>query len=184
MTTEYLQNTMMFENSEMYVYHEDISYVFKKIKNKELLNTKIIIDLSENSDEKLIEARDFIDKVIYYRKNKHYTPALMAKKIGIDRDTYYQYENRTFKLHDVKTINKIVQVLEMTEDDMPDYIKFVINNPLEKIKDFMKRNKLSRKQFASNSNIPLCTVNKWFINKGQISIKNFNKLKSYISDKL
>lgn len=72
----------------------------------------------------------------------------------------------------------------MGEEDIPDYIKFIINNPMEQIKVFMKKHNISRKQFSENSKISMNTFNKWFIEDGQISIKNFKKLKAYMGDEL
>lgn len=177
-------NDKSIDNSELFAYYNDISKLFKKIKSKGILNKTIIIDTYEIVDDKLLASGDFMDKVIYHRIKKHYTPSSFAEKLGIERDTYYQYENGTFKLRNVDIVKKIVKLLEMSEEDIPDYIKFIINNPMEQIKNFMKKHNISRKQFSKNSKISMNTFNKWFIEDGQISIKNFKKLKAYMGDEI
>lgn len=178
------ENTKSVENSELFAYYNDISKLFKKIKSKGILDKRIVVDTYEVADEKLLDSGNFMDKVIYHRIKKHYTPSSFAKKLGIDRDTYYQYENGTFKFHNVDIVKKIIKILDISEEDIPDYIKFIINNPIEQIKAFMKKYNISRKQFSENSKISMNTFNKWFVENGQISIKNFNKLKAYMGDEI
>lgn len=187
MTTDNMandENDESTDNSELFAYYNDISDLFKKIKSKGILNKSIIIDTYEVADDKLLDSGDFMDKVIYHRIKKHYTPSSFAEELGLDRDTYYQYENGTFKFHNVEMVKKIVKILEMSEEDIPDYIKFIINDPIEQIKAFMKKYNISRKQFSKNSKISMNTFNKWFVEDGQISIKNFNKLKAYMGDEI
>ena len=172
------------DNSDLFAYYNDISKLFKKIKSKGILNKTIIIDTYEIADDKLLDSGDFMDKVIYHRIKKHYTPSSFAEALGLDRDTYYQYENGTFKFHNVEIVKKIVKILEMSEEDIPDYIRFIINDPIEQIKAFMKKYNINRKQFSENSKISMNTFNKWFVEDGQISIKNFNKLKAYMGDEI
>ena len=187
MTTDDLKNDYYAENvlnSELYACYQDISDLFKKIKSKGILNKTITIDTYETPDDRLLESGKFMDKVIYHRIKKHYTPSSFAEELGLDRDTYYQYENGTFKFHNVDIVKKIVKILEMSEDDIPDYIKFIINNPMEQIKAYMKKYNISWKEFSENCKISMNTFNKWFVGDGQISIKNFNKLKSYMGDEI
>lgn len=187
MTTDNMvndENTESVDNSELFVYYSDISDLFKNIKSKGVLNKTITIDTYKVADDKLLQTGNFMDKIIYHRIKKHYTPSSFAEKLGIERDTYYQYENGTFKLHNVDIVKKIVKLLDMGEEDIPDYIKFIINNPMEQIKVFMKKHNISRKQFSENSKISMNTFNKWFIEDGQISIKNFKKLKAYMGDEI
>ncbi len=178
------KNNESTDNRELFAYYNDISRLFKKIKSKGILDKKIVIDTYEVADERLLDSGDFMDKVIYHRIKKHYTPSSFARKLGLDRDTYYQYENGIFKLHNVEIVKKIVRILEMSEEDIPDYIKFIINDPIEQIKTFMKKYNISRKQFSENSKISMNTFNRWFVENGQISIKNFNKLKAYMGDEI
>lgn len=189
MTTEQDYNCTDEENvvnSGDYVTYNDISQLFKIVKSRGILNETIVIDTYDIANEKLLETGDFIDKVIYHRVGKHYNQSEFARIIGLDPDSYYQYENRVLKLNNVETIEKMINVLDMSEDDLPEYIKFVRNNPIEKIKQFMDKHNISQSSFSRNSNIPLRTIAGWFDRKkdSQISIKNFNKLKAYMGEEI
>ena len=187
MTTETIKNDKnneMVGNTELYVDYNDISSIFKKLKEKGFLNETIHLDTYETPNEKLLDTGDFIDKVIYHRIKKHYSIPTFARKLGLDRDTYYQYENRTFKMNKPDIAKKMIDILDIEYDDLPDYIKFIINDPIEKVKKFMEKYNVSRKEFSEKTNISLNTFNRWFIEDHQISIKNFNKLKSYMGNEL
>lgn len=178
------ENYESVDNSEFFAYYKDISKLFKKIKSKGILNKTIIIDTYELADDRLLKTGKFMDKVIYYRINKHYTITEFANELGLDRDSYYQYEYGKMKLHKVEVLKKIVKILEMKQEDLPDYIKFLINNPIEKINAFMEKNNMSKKEFSQNTKIPINTMYKWFIDDVQISIKSFNKLKNYMGKEI
>lgn len=187
MTTNNVTNDENFEsadNSEFFSYYRDISKLFKKIKSKGILNETIIIDTYQLADERLLETGNFIDKVIYYRINKHYAIKDFAKKLGLDTDSYYQYESGKMKLQNVETLKKIIEVLEMKEDDLPEYIKFQINNPTEILNAFMKKHNMSKKEFSKNTKVPKDTVYKWFTTDIQISINSFNKIRDYMGEEI
>lgn len=99
----------------------------------------------------LLGTGDFIDKVIYYRMKKNYTLSVLSSMIGLDRDSYYQYENKILKLNNIDTIIKIINALEMNEEDLPEYVRFIIDNPLEKIKSFMEINNMSKTEFSEKT---------------------------------
>lgn len=70
MTTETIRddkNLERLDNTELYVDYNDVSKVFKKIKEKGILNKTIHLDTYEIPNENLLKTGDFIDKVIYYR---------------------------------------------------------------------------------------------------------------------
>lgn len=68
------------ENTEIGITYNDISNLFKKIKQNGILNKSVIIDTYNIPDNKLLE-NDFIDKVIYYRIQKHYSISEFTRKI-------------------------------------------------------------------------------------------------------
>lgn len=150
-----------FANTELYAKCSDISALFKKLKSKGILNETFVVDTYKLPEE-LLQSKDFIDKVIYYRMKRHYTPAQFAKKIGLNPDTYYQYENRTFKLHNTDTIEKIVEVLEIGEENLPEYVKFIKSNPIEKLKKYLIDNNITVNCKGKCKNVMVnarCTTN-------------------------
>ena len=160
---------------------ENISNIFKKVKDKGILVEPLKYDTEKRSfvNEFTEKEKEFADYVREYREaNKMYKKEL-AELLGMELDTYAKYENKRLKFQNKDMVNNIIKILGMDEEKVkiPEYIKFLNTNPNEKIKDYIQDNNLTIRQFAKIIKVNENTVAGW-INKGtQISIQTFNKLK-------
>ncbi len=172
---------MTTNKKEQFILFKDIGNLFRKLRNKGVLNESIYVDTREKLNKELLLTNKFSDAIIYYRMLKRYSLKDMASKVGISADAYHRYETDEKRLNSISTIERIVNVLEMEEKYIPYYIKFIKNNPVEIIKGYISKHNLTYVEFAKKSNISASTLYGWLEGKTkQILSSGFKKLKSYI----
>lgn len=161
---------------------EEISNIFKKVKDKGILTEPLKYDTEKRTfvSEFPEKEKEFADFVKEYREANKMSKKDLSELIGVDTETYTKYENKRLKFQNQNMVNKIIKILGMNTEEVkvPEYIKFLNSNPNEKMKQYMQENDLNIKQFSKIIKVNENTVANW-INKGtQISIQTFNKLKN------
>ena len=87
-------------------------------------------------------------------------------------------ENREIRFPNLELLNNIIDVLDIREKVvLPDYIKFLMNNPSKKIQEFKKKRKFAQNEFAKLLKLDRSNLRKWLNGQVQISIKGYEKLK-------
>lgn len=172
---------MTTSKKEQFILYKDIGNLFRKLRNKGVLNESIYVDTREKPNKELLSTNKFSDAIIYYRMLKCYSLKDMASKVGISADAYHRYETDEKRLNSISTIEKIISIIDMDEKYIPDYVKFIKNNPVEIIKRYIFDNNLTYVEFAKKSNISASTLYGWLEGKtNQIPVSGYEKLKSYI----
>lgn len=117
-----------------------VSKIFKKIKDKGILNKKMHYNDYIEPSKELLYSKDFIDVIKYYRLLKRKTKSEIAIKVGIDDETYRGYEIKKNEIQDWKIAEKIIKVLEIeNEVKLPDYFKIMRMYPLNKVKEIIEK---------------------------------------------
>ena len=176
---------MTTNKKEQFILYKDIGNLFRKLRNKGVLNENVYVDAREKPNKELILTNKFSDAIIYYRMLKRYSLKEMASKVGISADAYHRYETDEKRLNSISTIEKIISILDMDEKYIPDYVKFIKNNPVEIIKRYISKHNLSCVEFAKESKISVNTLYGWLEGKtNQIPVSGYEKLKTYIGQDL
>lgn len=139
-----------------------VSKLFKKIKNRGILNENIRYyngDYVAPSKE-LLKSKDFIDIIKYYRILKRKSKREMAIKSGIDDETYREYEIKKNQIQDWKIADSFIKILEIEDKvELPDYFKIMKKYSLEQIKDIIQKE--GKNVFVKETGIARSTVNQW-----------------------
>ena len=172
---------MTTSKKEKFVLYKDIGNLFRKLRNKGVLNESIYVDTREKPNKELLLTNKFSDAIIYYRMLKRYSIKEMARKVGISEDAYHRYETDEKRLNSISTIEKIISILDMDEKYIPDYVNFIKNNPIDTVKRYISKHNLTYVEFAKKSKISVSTLYGWLEGKtNQIPVSGYEKLKSYI----
>lgn len=172
---------MTTSKREQFILYKDIGNLFRKLRNKGVLNESVYVDAREKPNKELLLTNKFSDAIVYYRMLKRYSLKEMASKVGISADAYHRYETDEKRLNSISTIEKVISILDMDEKYIPDYVKFIKNNPVDTIKRYISDNNLTYVEFAKKSNISASTLYGWLEGKTkQIPSSGYEKLKSYI----
>ena len=77
---------------------------------------------------------------------------------------------------------KVVNIYDdMVEKYIPDYVKFIKNNPIDTVKRYISEHNLTYVEFSKESKISVSTLYGWVEGKtNQIPVSGYEKLKSYI----
>ena len=146
--------------------------LFKQIKDKGI-NTKVDITKMDKPNIQLLESKDLIDKIHYYRLKNKVTKIEMAKFAGIDAETYSNYEKKKIPLINGKYIEKL-NIKDKVE--ISGFDKFVIEYPLTKIVKIIVSEHITIAEFCRRSEIGREAVCRWIKRKGNIKI-NYNMFK-------
>lgn len=156
---------MTINKKEQFILYKDIGNLFKKLINKDVLNESVYVDDREKLNKALLSKNKFFYAIMYYIMLKHYNLKEMASKVGISVDAYHRYETDEKRLNSISTIEKIISILDMEEKYIPDYVRFIKNNPVEIIKRYISDNNLTYVEFAKKSNISANTLYGWLEGK-------------------
>ena len=139
---------------------KQVSKIFKKIKDKGILNENIHYDDYIEPSKELLYSKDFMDVIKYYRLLKRKTKSEIAIKVGIDDETYREYEIKKNEIQDWKIADKLIKALEIeNEVKLPDYFKIKRSYPLDKVKEII--DKEGKKNFSKETGISIQTINSW-----------------------
>lgn len=122
------------------------------------------------------------EQIKYYRRLNDVKQTDLGVKLNFERSTLNHLENREMKLVNVNLIKGIIEELgienEININD--DYIKFLLDNPCEKIRKARKRLKLTMQQFGELLGVSDTSVRRWEHGHHQISRKKYERLKDFI----
>ena len=171
MTSEFNKNAKVTNALEdkLFSGYNDISKLFKTMKENTCIDTNVMVNANDMLE---LNRDDFIDVISYYRRLKGISQCEFSQMLGLNEDSYGQYERGIIKLTNIEMIEKMVKTLDIEDNiELPDYISFLKENPKEQIKDYMLRNNLGYKQFAQKSQIPEGTIRGWFDRKEYLKKK-------------
>lgn len=149
-----------FMDREIELDCKQVSKIFKKIKNKGILNENMHYDDYTEPSKKLLYSEEFIDVIKYYRLLKRKTKSEIAIKVGIDDETYREYEIKKNEIQDWKIADKLIKALEIENKiELPDYFKIKKMYPLDKVKKIIEKE--GKKNFSKETGISIQTINSW-----------------------
>lgn len=134
-------------------------------------NPIILNPIDENSS--------FGEQIKYYRKLLRIEQQDLADKLNIDRYTLYCIENKVYKqLFSPDIILKIIEELNIKDKIIwnDNYIEFVLYGRGNRIREFRKKENISRYELALKLNVQYGTIKKWENNTAIISRHKFNEL--------
>lgn len=155
-----------------------LSNIFKRIKEKGILKEAIKIKLDPLREMKQKEPKDLVDQIALARYQKGFSRRKMAEFLGIPELKYTAYETRDTKINDTKTIKKLINMLNIKKPKLTEYQKFLLDEPIDKIKKYVLGNNISTKKMAKILNVDKQNIDKWI--KGdetKITESNFKKMK-------
>jgi len=160
-----------------------ISKLFDKLKDK--LDTKVTLKTHAVWKIPQIDKNSTIgEQIKYYRRLANIKQTDLCIKLGCDRGVLDHLENRELKLVNVKLIKDIIKELDI-EDKIAindDYIAFLLDNPIQTILDFRKKNNLKQIDLAKMLGKSLSVIKNWESGKTQMTRANYDKLKIFLDN--
>lgn len=102
----------------------------------------------------------------------------LAQQLGVSRHTIIGIESERIKSPNIELLKKIFEILEIKDKIvLPDYIKFLMDNPSKQLKQFQVENNLAHNELAKIIEIDRYNLKKWINEEVQISIKGYEKIK-------
>lgn len=158
--------------------------LFSKIKEKENINDnfKIVVDRTPKKIPKN-NIRDFADQMKYFRILKGYSQRQVGEAIGVCEDTYRSYELKEIEVRDINKINKIVEVLDFSEEPiLSDYVKFLIAKPEKILVDFFKNSGVAKNEFARKAGINRRSILSWINKEKTVSEECYYRIKKAMDE--
>lgn len=120
----------------------------------------------------------------YYRQVNGYTQKQLAKLVGIDRRLITMYENyKSKEFNHIKILKKIIDFLGIEDKlNLPEYIKFAIDNPSERLKTFQKKRGLTIADLSKQLKCDRHQIMKWRNGTAIMSNKYYSKIKNGLYD--
>lgn len=155
-----------------------ISRIFKHIKNKGILAETIKINMDPLKEIKQKPKKDFIDQITLYRDLRGYTKKQLAEELGISPQKMSNYEMRRVEMKNPKIIQGIINILNIENPNLTKYQRFLLENPNEKIKDYILENNEDLREISKILSIEPKTIMNWILNDDVIiSEESYNKMK-------
>ena len=118
------------------------------------------------------------EQLKHYRRAKRIEQTELAEQLQVSRDSIMVLENREIRFPNLELLTNIIEILDIKDKIvLPDYIKFLMDNPSKKIKAFKEKNKLVHNEFAELLDLDRSNLRKWLNGQVQISLKGYEKLK-------
>lgn len=150
---------------------DETAKLFKKIKDKGNIRTTLKVKLYDEPSKNLLETNFFIDKVEYYRRLKRISKRQLSQEVGIDDQTYIDYERKLNQLSNPYLAEKFIKVLGVEDElELPDYYEFMKKYPHKKIVQYIKENFSGPTEFSRKSKINLGTIRSWVHAKKDMNI--------------
>lgn len=143
---------------------DTVSEIFKKLKKTtsrgQAFEYKIDDNDYEKEIEKLSKSDEFIDKIKMYRLKQNMTMKYLARQIGKHDEVYRQYELKYNDIQDYKIAENIIKILGIENIlELPDYFKIMKKYSKKDIIEIV--DKVGKKQFSQETNIPTSTISNW-----------------------
>lgn len=169
-----------FDNKPIIINLGDTCKLFTKIKEKRI-NTKISIYHGNEPPLELLSSNELIDKIQYYRILKNVTKAELADSIGVDAETYSNYERKRMEFINPLHINIILEKLDIKDKvEVPEFSKFISEYPLTRIVKILKDEKINKVDFVRKSGIKRGSIDRWFRRDGNLKIMPLMYKKLYL----
>lgn len=155
-----------------------INNLFIKLQDK--FETKVKIDVFADWKVPEYNPNSSIGKQIqYFRRKQHIRQVDLANKLNCDRGVIFNIENKEYKLVNINLLKNILKELDIENkiNINDEYIKFLMNNPKDTIKNIRENKKMTRQQFADFLGIQMSVIKNWEIGKAQPTRKSFEKIK-------
>ena len=163
-----------------FIDNEEVSKVFKKIKQKGIFERPIEMYVEKNKviNVPQMEIRDYIDQLIYYRKLRGYTQEQVGQVIGISGKSYSKYEKRIYELKDKEKIETIANFLGINEE-----LKMLsVNDKMDKqeLKKLLIENHITNTEFSNQIGVSRRSIVDWFNKDVEISEDSWTKIKKFM----
>lgn len=173
-------NEKYFNNKFISVNSKYVSELFNKVREKNI-NTKISIVIDKEPPLELLESEDLIDKIQYYRILNNIPKTKMANLIGVDAETYSNYEKKRIPFVNPVYVNILLEELNIKEKiEIPEFIKFIEEYPLPKIINILKDEMITKSDFIKKSGISRYALDSWIKKNGNQKIPACMYKKLYI----
>lgn len=159
-----------------------ISKLFDKLKDK--LETEVTLKTHAVWKIPQINENSTIgEQIKYYRRLANIKQTDLCSKLGCDRGVLDHLENRELKFVNIKLIKDVIKELDIEDKIVinDDYIGFLLDNPIQTLLDFRKKNNLKQIDLAKMLGKSLSVVKSWETGKAQITRTSYNKLKRFFS---
>lgn len=158
-----------------------ISKLFDKLKDK--LDTDVTLKthalwkippINENST--------LGEQIKYYQRLANIRQTDLCLKLGCDRGVFNRLENKELKLVNVKLIKDIIKELDIADKIImnDDYIAFLLDNPIQTIINFRKKNTLKQVDVARMLGKSVSVIRNWETDKAQMTRASYDRLKSIL----
>lgn len=119
-------------------------------------------------------------KLKYYRRLNDIGQSELAEQVNVSREVIMAIENKAKSYYDIETINKIVEILDIKGKfgKSNTYLTFLMNDPINQIKEFRQKNNISMNQLAKLLNVSYTTIKRWENGTSTISNENYKRFKS------
>lgn len=163
-----------------------VSSIFKNLKREGVFKESIQYNNEgyKPPSEELLKSEDFIDHIKYYRILKRMSKRELSQKVGIDDETYRQYELKNYEIQKYEIAEKMLKALEIEDKvELPEYFKIMKKCPLDKIKKIITEN-ISKKLFSEQTGIAISTINTWFQKNrpNALSADSYKKIARFFND--
>jgi len=160
-------------------YKELIEHLFEKISKYSQL-THEILPVYMSNIKPINKTSSIGEQIKYYRETGHILQEELGQTIGMTRYSIMHLENDDIKLLDINVLKKVIKALNI-EDKIKindDYINFILDNPIEKIKQYRKKEKITMLELSRKLKVAYTTVKNWENGKTIISRKCYNSFAS------
>lgn len=173
-------NEKYLNNKFISINCKSTSELFDKIKENNI-NTKISIYPYKEPPLELMESNDLIDKIQYYRRLKDVSISRVAKLIGVDSETYSDYEKKRIPFVNPVHINIILEELDIKDKiEIPEFNRFIEEYPLPKIISIIKAEMTTKADFIKKSGINREALDRWLKENGSQKIPTYMYEKLYL----
>lgn len=139
-----------------------IKNIFATIKKNGILDKPLRYYRKMQDSIDLPQSNEFIDYIKYYRLLNDISKRQLCKNIGIDEETYRQYELKNFEIQDVELAERMLSVLGIEDVlELPNYFKIMKKYSLEDIKNIIL-NYGGKKEFSEVTGISRSIINHWY----------------------
>ena len=136
--------------------------------------SKLFYKLNENSTSG--------EQIKYYRRLANIKQTDLCLKLGCDRGVLDCLENRELKLVNIDLIKEVIKELDIEDKIIinDNYIAFLLDNPIQTILDFRKKNNLKRIDLAKMLDKDISVIKEWQTGKSQMTRASYDKLKNVL----
>ncbi|MCL2488871.1 MAG: helix-turn-helix domain-containing protein [Oscillospiraceae bacterium] len=116
------------------------------------------------------------DKLRYYRYKNALLQRDVADHIGINRQTYAEYESTNYRQYDPDKLKEIAVLFDIPVDNLlDDYNRFLLNQG-DNVRAIRKKLKLTQNEFAVRMGVHASTAKRWEWNEKLMFKQTYEKM--------